>query len=208
MVLDPKLSEHLAHWGINIMNLEKTEKTTAEINIEMNQNFNFMASTEGGLDLVSCFAPGRIGLMNLGNSCYIASLVQVLFSLPEFRRFIDGAGERLGAAARDPAIRPEDDLALQLCKLGIGVGTDRYLVQSDIVRSELIERGPPAGEDPEKFNARIRGEEIAVAPSSFKALVGKGHADFSTSLQQVCRLLPVLLRDLRPLESKVIRRSP
>lgn len=26
MVLDPKLAEHLAHWGINMMQMEKTVK--------------------------------------------------------------------------------------------------------------------------------------------------------------------------------------
>ena len=33
MVLDPKLREHLAHWGINMMAMEKTEKTMAELQV-------------------------------------------------------------------------------------------------------------------------------------------------------------------------------
>lgn len=35
--MDPKLAEHLAHWGINMMMMEKTEKTMAELEIERNQ---------------------------------------------------------------------------------------------------------------------------------------------------------------------------
>jgi ubiquitin carboxyl-terminal hydrolase 5/13 len=27
LVIDPKLSDHLSHWGIDIMKLEKTDKT-------------------------------------------------------------------------------------------------------------------------------------------------------------------------------------
>ena len=31
---DPKLAEHLAHWGIDVMKMEKTEKSMAEVNVE------------------------------------------------------------------------------------------------------------------------------------------------------------------------------
>lgn len=46
MVKDPKLAEHLAHWGINIMALEKTEKTMAELELELNKTHEFFAITE------------------------------------------------------------------------------------------------------------------------------------------------------------------
>jgi ubiquitin carboxyl-terminal hydrolase 5/13 len=32
-VTDPKLADHLAHWGIDIMKLEKTDKTVAELQV-------------------------------------------------------------------------------------------------------------------------------------------------------------------------------
>lgn len=32
-VQDPKLAEHLARWGIDIMKLEKTDKTMAELEV-------------------------------------------------------------------------------------------------------------------------------------------------------------------------------
>ena len=31
MVTDPQLGPHLAHWGINMVEMEKTEKTMAEL---------------------------------------------------------------------------------------------------------------------------------------------------------------------------------
>jgi hypothetical protein len=42
MVTDPLLKEHLAHWGINMMQMEKTDKTMAELqacNASLEDNF-------------------------------------------------------------------------------------------------------------------------------------------------------------------------
>ena len=36
MVLDPKLPEHLAHFGIDIMSMKKTDKTMVELEIDAN----------------------------------------------------------------------------------------------------------------------------------------------------------------------------
>lgn len=36
MVLDPYLAEHLAHFGIDIMSMKKTEKTMVELEIDAN----------------------------------------------------------------------------------------------------------------------------------------------------------------------------
>ena len=36
LVKDPLLAEHLSHWGIDIMKLEKTEKTLGETELEKN----------------------------------------------------------------------------------------------------------------------------------------------------------------------------
>jgi len=37
MMLDPKLGEHLAHFGIDIMSMKQTEKTMTELEIDLNQ---------------------------------------------------------------------------------------------------------------------------------------------------------------------------
>ena len=41
MVIDPLLGEHLAHLGIDVMKMEKTAKTMAEMNIDLNLNYDF-----------------------------------------------------------------------------------------------------------------------------------------------------------------------
>lgn len=40
MVEDPNLVQHLAHWGINIANMEKTEKSMVELELELNKKSN------------------------------------------------------------------------------------------------------------------------------------------------------------------------
>lgn len=71
MVEDPKLAEHLKHWGIDIMSLEKTQKTMAEMEVETNKSWEFSRITEAGTKLVPMRGPGYVGLVNLGNSCYM-----------------------------------------------------------------------------------------------------------------------------------------
>lgn len=39
---------------------------------------------ESGQDLVPCYGAGYTGLHNLGNSCYMNSCMQVLFTIPDF----------------------------------------------------------------------------------------------------------------------------
>lgn len=39
MVEDPNLAIHLSHWGINMMKMEKTDRSMADLEIELNQKF-------------------------------------------------------------------------------------------------------------------------------------------------------------------------
>lgn len=39
MVIDPLLKEHLAHWGINMMEMEKTDKTMAELQVRVSSEY-------------------------------------------------------------------------------------------------------------------------------------------------------------------------
>lgn len=162
---DPDLAAHLSHWGINIAEREKTEKSLMEMQIEHNMKWEFSMTSEDGQELSSIFGPGFTGLLNLGNSCYLSSVVQCLFSLPEFR-------QRYYHPGSEPPLsqNPAQDLETQLRKLADGILSGRYSRPDTNVTPS-----PDSGEVPHQ-----RG----LSPSMFKHLVGYGHEEFSTMRQQ------------------------
>lgn len=169
MVEDPLLAKHLAHFGINITALEKTDQTMTELEIEMNMKLRseFDAIQESGKKLTPLYGPGYTGLYNLGNSCYLNSVVQVLFSLSEFNQRYTDVSSRI---FQEGPNQPVDDFNVQMSKLGRGLVSGNY-------------SKPPKkeGTDEEKAaDENLRG----IAPHMFKSLVGKGHPEFSTNHQQ------------------------
>lgn len=161
--IDDGLATHLANWGINIAERQKTEKSLTEMQIEQNMKWDF-TTTQDGHELKPLFGPGLTGLKNLGNSCYLASVLQCLFDLPAFQ-------SRYPPNTHPPEVHePAEDLETQLLKLGDGLLSSRYS-QPD---PEAIARG----DDPTKTHQR------GLAPSMFKHLIGRGHPEFSTMRQQ------------------------
>lgn len=65
--------------------MEKTEKSMVELELELNQKTNeWSALTEKDGKLKPLYGPGCTGMINMGNSCYMNSLMQVIFSIPDF----------------------------------------------------------------------------------------------------------------------------
>ena len=162
---DPEIANHLAHWGINIKERQKTEKSLTEMQVEQNLRWDFAMTTQDGKEMQPVFGPGLTGLKNLGNSCYLASIIQCLFSLPELR-------ERYFHPQDPPpdTSLPAEDLETQLRKIADGLISGRYSKQdTDVLTSEHSPEVP---------------SQKGLAPAMLKHLVGKGHEEFSTMRQQ------------------------
>ena len=162
---DPELAHHLAHWGINIAEREKTEKSLTEMQIEQNLKWDFSMTTEDGKELSPLFGGGFTGLKNLGNSCYLASILQCLFTMPSFQT-------RYYHPQNPPPITqaPAEDLETQLRKLADGLLSGRYShPDTDFVASE--------------YSSEIPNQK-GLAPAMLKHLIGRGHEEFSTMRQQ------------------------
>ena len=66
------------------------------MNLSININFTLSKTIEEGKVLTPLYGPGHTGLENLGNSCYMNSVLQVIFSLEPFKKvYYDKALEHL-----------------------------------------------------------------------------------------------------------------
>jgi ubiquitin carboxyl-terminal hydrolase 5/13 len=136
-----------------------------EMQVEHNLKWEFSMTSEDGHELTPIFGPGFTGLTNLGNSCYLSSVIQCLFDQPEFQ-------QRYYHENDEPPFTesPAEDLETQMRKLADGILSGRYSRPNlDVIVA------PDSPEAP---------HQKGLAPAMFKHLVGRGHEEFSTMRQQ------------------------
>ncbi|MCO5567197.1 hypothetical protein L7F22_020885 [Adiantum nelumboides] len=172
-VEDPWLAQHLAHFGIDFSSLKKTEMTTAERELDQNVNFDWNRIQESGKNLEPLYGPGFTGLVNLGNSCYLASIMQVVFSTEGFQQRYFASLSLKDAFDRAPA-DPTVDLNTQLTKLAHGLLSGKYSAPA----------GTRVSNGDEADSAVSDGEQNGIPPAMFKSLIGMGHPEFRSSRQQ------------------------
>ncbi|XP_050538003.1 ubiquitin carboxyl-terminal hydrolase 5 [Daktulosphaira vitifoliae] len=165
MVENPNLIKHLSHFGINISTLEKTEKSMVELELDLNKKFGEWATMqESGSDLKPIFGPGYTGIHNLGNSCYMNSIMQVLFSIPDFtNKYYLGLKNTLDLCQNNPV----ENFDIQMAKMAHGLCSGKYSM-------------PP----PEVIEGKKKYWHHGIRPNTFKTLIGKGHSEFATKKQQ------------------------
>jgi ubiquitin carboxyl-terminal hydrolase 5/13 len=76
-ISDPMLGDHLAVWGVDLRSVVVTEKSLAEMQLDLQFKYSFNMSSSEGTPLQPVFGAGLTGLVNLGNSCYVSSVIQV-----------------------------------------------------------------------------------------------------------------------------------
>ncbi|THH14073.1 hypothetical protein EW146_g6207 [Bondarzewia mesenterica] len=194
--VDPELASHLSNFGINVQTQTKTEKSMTELvrclsisgnmgsnadgqQIEHNLKFDFSLTDESGKALEPVFGPGLTGLANLGNSCYMASVIQALFSLGPFQeRYLATASEHWKTCLET---LPANCLDCQMHKIADGLLSGRYSrPRSQSTLSPL----DPKLTNPLAHDSPTPVFQEGIRPVTFKALIGKGHEEFATMRQQ------------------------
>ncbi len=172
----PNLADLLQKRGINVSSMKKTVKSTAELEVELNATYAFDAITESGSKLVPVSGAGLQGLQNLGNSCYINSTVQMLFSgtIPEL-------SSRYGTVAAG------DVTANPLMKVAPTNAPNDILCQSVKLASALTSgtfAAPVESSEDEEKSSASTDPKYRLPPRMFKHVVGSDHEDFCTGQQQ------------------------
>ena len=170
-VKDNNLPLHLSNFGIDINTQKKTDKTITEMNLDVNINLTLSKTIEEGKVLIPLYGPGKTGLENLGNSCYLNVIVQILFSLENFKKwYFDNAIEHLNNCYKHPS----ECYLCQMSKIMYGLHSGFY--------SQKKTRQLPSTEEGKE--GEIEEYQDGIKPSSFKLFFGKDHAEFSTNKQQ------------------------
>ncbi|VDK41760.1 unnamed protein product [Anisakis simplex] len=155
-VRDPNLAKHLMHFGIDVQTAEKTEKSTLELELDLNQKWEWAMCQEDGANLQLAYGPGLTGMINIGSSCYMNSSIQMLLEVPDFCDVFGGNSANVFAST--DAVSSHDDFNCQTAK-----------VFSSLLSGDYSQEG---------------SELNGIKPIQFKKVVGRGHHEFSTAKQQ------------------------
>ncbi|NWQ62998.1 UBP13 hydrolase, partial [Neopipo cinnamomea] len=168
-VLDPHIAKHLAHFGIDMLQMQVTENGLRDNGIKPRVS-EWEVIQEAGVKLKPMYGPGYTGIKNLGNSCYLNAVMQAIFSIPEFQRAYVGNLPRIFDYS---PLDPTQDFNTQMAKLGHGLLSGQY--SKPPMKSELIEQVMKEEHKPQRNG---------ISPRMFKAFISKGHPEFSSNRQQ------------------------
>ncbi|PIC52819.1 hypothetical protein B9Z55_002766 [Caenorhabditis nigoni] len=156
-VIDPNIVKHLMHFGLDPEKMEKTAKSTLEMELDMNEKWEWARCTEDGAMLEPIFGPGYTGLINTGSSCYMNSVLQALIQVDSFRkRYSDQA---LQTMLNCPIEMLHNDFNAQFSKVIHAMLSGDYSSEADPTHNH-------------------------IKPLQFKRVAAGSHPEFSTAKQQ------------------------
>ncbi|XP_064021751.1 ubiquitin carboxyl-terminal hydrolase 13 isoform X3 [Pogoniulus pusillus] len=168
-VLDPHIAKHLAHFGIDMLQMQVMENGLRDNDIKPRVS-EWEVIQEAGVKLKPMYGPGYTGMKNLGNSCYLSAVMQAIFSIPEFQRAYVGNLSRIFDYS---PLDPTQDFNTQMAKLGHGLLSGQY--SKPPMKSELIEQ---------VMKEEHKPQHNGISPRMFKAFISKDHPEFSSNRQQ------------------------
>ncbi|CAK83700.1 unnamed protein product (macronuclear) [Paramecium tetraurelia] len=162
-VVDKLLKEHLATYGIEIEKQVKTEKTMAELTQDKILVLQLSKLIEEGQVLDPIFGPGFTGIDNIGNTCYMNSVIQVIFSIHEFKQLYS-LEHQFNCTSL-----PYNCVLCQICKVNHGLNSGEFSIK--------------------KESKNVQGTfrnfyQDGIKPYDFKLLVAQGNSNFLFNHQQ------------------------
>lgn len=188
-VRDESLSTHLQILGINVDQPKNEKKAENEKDLLFNQT----RAIEESKVLTPLSGPGYIGLENLGNSCHMNSIIQILLNLEPFKnRYFNNALEHLNICTKDSS----NCYLCQMSKLAYGLhsGTYSHRKIAFLSKDNKIE---------------LKESQDGINPISFKLYFEQGYKDFSSNKQQdALEYLSYLLTKMKNEEKKYKKFDP
>jgi ubiquitin carboxyl-terminal hydrolase 5/13 len=168
----PEFAKHLAHFGIQQQTAVKTAKSLAEMEVDRSLKHEYDSVQEAGVKLVPLFGPGLTGLTNFGNSCYIASILQVLNATTPFVSAFANANHIAGCKRSQPL----NCFECQAERLFTGIASGRFSVPPPSLGGDAAEES--------YRQKKVREDLNGIVPRLWKQIVAGNNADFKGKEQQ------------------------
>ncbi|SBT44820.1 ubiquitin carboxyl-terminal hydrolase 13, putative (USP13) [Plasmodium ovale wallikeri] len=203
-VIDPYIGSHLKNLGINIMNLEKTEITTLEKEIQENKNINFSSILDKNIEVIC--EQGKVGFVNLGNTCYMNCALQILLSIKDISyRYLQSVHDFLRSL--DISKKAHEDLFMQYTKLCYMIFQDDYIKKKKSYikkfKDECTKRDVQVN-----YDSDIDEENcVSINPTMFRNCLNQKTNSFCNNNQQdIYEYLAYLLNELIDNENNIFDR--